>query len=116
MRRRRARLGGTLMTLRTLFGTLALATMLGACQPENPANVAAPAAPAAPDYAIKPEEKTPLDAYIAKPDPTYKWELKATYPGDGQTTYVLEMTSQTWRSAADVDRPVWTHWMTIVKP
>jgi hypothetical protein len=68
------------------------------------------------DYTIKPEEKTPLDAYVAKPDPAYKWELKATYPGDGQTTYVLEMTSQTWRSAADVDRPVWTHWMTIVKP
>ena len=94
------------------LGALALA----ACSLE--AKAPEPATPVAttPDYTIKPEEKTPLDAYVAKPDPAYKWELKATYPGDGQTTYVLEMTSQTWRSAADVDRPVWTHWMTIVKP
>lgn len=103
--------------LKRLFGTIALAAALSACQPDKPAEVAAaPAAPAGPDYSIKPEEKTPLDAYVAKPDPSYKWELKAIYPGDGQTTYVLEMTSQTWRSAKDVDRPVWTHWMTIVKP
>jgi PhoPQ-activated pathogenicity-related protein len=26
------------------------------------------------------------------------------------------MTSQTWRSAAEVDRPVWKHWMIVVKP
>ena len=94
------------------LGALALA----ACSPEAKAPEPATPVAATPDYTIKPEEKTPLDAYVAKPDPAYKWELKATYPGDGQTTYVLEMTSQTWRSAADVDRPVWTHWMTIVKP
>jgi PhoPQ-activated pathogenicity-related protein len=94
------------------LGALALA----ACSPEAKAPEPATPVAATPDYTIKPEEKTPLDAYVAKPDPAYKWELKATYPGDGHTTYVLEMTSQTWRSAADVDRPVWTHWMTIVKP
>src|SRR5262245_14007747 len=90
---------------------------LVACQPSAPktAEAEAPAAAANP-LAVKPEEKTPLDAYRAKPDPAYKWELKATYPGDGFTTYVLELTSQTWRTSADVDRPVWTHWMTIVKP
>jgi PhoPQ-activated pathogenicity-related protein len=26
------------------------------------------------------------------------------------------MTSQTWRSAAEVDRPEWRHWLTIIKP
>ncbi len=102
--------------LRNLFGAIALATTLAACQPEAPAEVAAPAASTAPDYSIKPDEKTALDAYVAKPDPSYKWELIGTYPGDGQTTYVLNMTSQTWRTSADVDKPVWTHWMTIVKP
>lgn len=100
----------------TRLGAFLLAAALAGCQPDAPADIAAPPAPAGPDYAIKAEEKTPLDAYVAKPDPAYKWELKASYPGDGQTTYVLEMTSQTWRTAADVDRPVWTHWMTIVKP
>jgi len=94
----------------------ALGLLLAACSPSAPAPVAEAPAPAAPDLSVKPDEKTALDAYIAKPDPSYKWELVGTYPGDGQTTYVLEMTSQTWRSEADVDHPVWKHWMTIVKP
>lgn len=96
-----------------LAGFIALA----ACAPETKAPEPAPApVAAAADYTIKPDEKNALDAYVAKPDPAYKWELKGTYPGDGQTTYVLEMTSQTWRTEAEVDKPVWKHWMTIVKP
>lgn len=61
-------------------------------------------------------DETALDRYIAKPDPVYKWELVKSIPGEGFTGYVLELTSQTWRSAREVDRPVWTHWLTIVKP
>ena len=60
--------------------------------------------------------ETALDRYIAAPDPAYAWKLAETITGDGFTTYVLDLTSQTWRSAADVDRPVWKHWLTIVKP
>jgi len=96
-----------------LAGFIALA----ACAPETKAPEPAPTPVAAvADYTIKPDEKNALDAYVAKPDPAYKWELKGTYPGDGQTTYVLEMTSQKWRTEAEVDRPVWKHWITIVKP
>ncbi len=94
----------------------ALALQLAACSPAKPVETAKAETPAKPDLSVKESEKTALDAYIAKPDPAYKWELKASYPGDGQTTYVLEMTSQSWRTEAEVDRPVWTHWMTIVKP
>jgi PhoPQ-activated pathogenicity-related protein len=61
-------------------------------------------------------EQTALDRYVAKPDASYKWELVKTTPGNGYTAFVLDMTSQTWRSAAEVDRPVWRHWVTIVKP
>jgi PhoPQ-activated pathogenicity-related protein len=61
-------------------------------------------------------EETALDRYVATPDPVYAWKLAGAYPGEGQTTYVLDLTSQTWRTAADVDRPVWKHWLTIVKP
>lgn len=88
------------------------ALLLAACSPATPTAEA----PAAASLAVKPEERTALDAYIAKPEPAYKWELLSTHDGDGYTGYVLEMTSQTWRSEADVDRPVWTHWMTVVKP
>lgn len=61
-------------------------------------------------------QPAPLDRYVAKPDPAYGWRLVSTIPGNGYTGYVLELTSQTWRSAKDVDRPVWKHWLTIVKP
>ena len=61
-------------------------------------------------------EETALDRYIAKPDPSYHWKLAAKYPGKGQTTYVISLTSQTWRSADEVNKPVWTHWLTVVRP
>jgi PhoPQ-activated pathogenicity-related protein len=61
-------------------------------------------------------EQTALDRYVAAPDPSYKYELVKTIPGKGYTASVLEMTSQTWRSAGEVDRNVWKHWLTVVKP
>jgi PhoPQ-activated pathogenicity-related protein len=66
--------------------------------------------------AQSPNQETALDRYIAKPDPVYGWKLIHTIPGPGHQGYVLELTSQTWRSEAEVDRPVWKHWLTIVKP
>ncbi|MBI2827078.1 MAG: PhoPQ-activated pathogenicity-related family protein [Planctomycetia bacterium] len=60
--------------------------------------------------------ETALDRYIAKADPLFAWKLAAKIPGEGYTTYILELTSQTWRTAEEVDRPVWKHWLSIVKP
>jgi uncharacterized protein (TIGR03437 family) len=62
--------------------------------------------------------ETELDRYVAEPDPAYSWRLVATIPVPalGFRTYVLEMTSQRWRSEAEVDRPVWRHWLRIVVP
>jgi PhoPQ-activated pathogenicity-related protein len=61
-------------------------------------------------------KKTPLDNYLAQPDPTYSWKLVKTIPGNGVTCYVLDLKSQTWRSTPEVDRPVWQHWLTITRP
>jgi PhoPQ-activated pathogenicity-related protein len=60
--------------------------------------------------------KTPLDEYVAKPDPAYAWKVVKTVPGDGCTTFVVDLTSQSWRSVPDVDRPLWQHWLVVVKP
>src|SRR5262245_62748568 len=60
--------------------------------------------------------KTALDKYVEAPDPAYKYELVSKVQGKGYTTYVLKMTSQTWRSTSEVDRNVWWHWMIMVKP
>jgi PhoPQ-activated pathogenicity-related protein len=62
------------------------------------------------------ENETALDRYIREPDPAYAWKLAATVKGDGYTTYIIDLTSQTWRTEKDVDRPVWKHWLTIVRP
>lgn len=61
-------------------------------------------------------EQTALDRYIAQKDSVYGWKLVSTIEGAGYRGYVLELTSQTWRSEKDVDRPVWKHWLTVVKP
>jgi PhoPQ-activated pathogenicity-related protein len=60
--------------------------------------------------------QTALDRYIAQKDAVYGWKLVKTIEGQGCTGYVLELTSQTWRSEKEVDRPVWKHWLTVVKP
>ena len=60
--------------------------------------------------------ETALDRYVARPDATYAWTLVRTVETNGLTQYVVDMKSQTWRSKQEVDRPVWQHWLTIVKP
>jgi PhoPQ-activated pathogenicity-related protein len=61
-------------------------------------------------------EQTALDRYVATPDPNYRYDLITTFAGNGYTGYVIEMTSQQWRNAAEVDHPLWKHWLTIVRP
>jgi PhoPQ-activated pathogenicity-related protein len=60
--------------------------------------------------------ETALDRYIRKPDTTYAWKVVHTIKGDGLTQFIIDLKSQTWRTTKDVDRPVWQHWLTIVKP
>jgi len=59
---------------------------------------------------------TALDRYVKQADPTYKYQVINTVKGDGFTSYIVEMTSQTWRKPTEVDRNVWKHWLTIIKP
>src|SRR5256714_7791943 len=61
-------------------------------------------------------QETALDHYIARPDPSYSWKQVATTEGPGYKSTIIELTSQTWRNASEVDRPVWKHWLIIVKP
>lgn len=58
----------------------------------------------------------PLDEYVTRKDDVYAWKLVSESRTAAHSTYVLELTSQAWRSAAEVDRPVWKHWLTITRP
>lgn len=66
--------------------------------------------------AEEPEHRTPLDDYVAQNDDSYKWKVVRSVAGPGFTTYVIDMTSQRWRTDDDVDRPLWQHWLVSVKP
>jgi PhoPQ-activated pathogenicity-related protein len=63
-----------------------------------------------------PAAETALDRYVAKPDSTYSWKIIRTERDGDSTRYIVDLKSQTWRTTKDVDRPVWQHWLTIVKP
>lgn len=60
--------------------------------------------------------RTALDRYVAAPDSNYTFSVVQSIPGKGYTTYVLDMTSQAWLTEKEVDRPLWKHWMVLIKP
>ena len=62
------------------------------------------------------DERTALDEYIAAPDTNYSFQVVATVPGKDHTTFIVDMTSQAWLTTNEVDRPLWKHWMVIIKP
>lgn len=61
-------------------------------------------------------ERTALDRYVKAPDTNYAWRVAATVKGDGVTTYMIDLTSQMWLTTNEVAKPLWQHWLTLVKP
>lgn len=61
---------------------------------------------------------TPLDDYVKAPDAsfTYGPEPARVVEDPAYTARVWKMVSQTWRSASEVDRPQWEHWLIIIEP
>jgi PhoPQ-activated pathogenicity-related protein len=72
------------------------------------------AAPQAPARAVP--SRTALDRYVAAPDPSFTWKALRALPAEGVTATLLEMTSQRWLTEKEVERPLWTHWLTVVRP
>ena len=60
--------------------------------------------------------ETALDRYVKKPDNTYAWKVLNKVEAAGTTQFVVELVSQTWRNSAEVNRPVWKHWLVVTKP
>jgi PhoPQ-activated pathogenicity-related protein len=61
-------------------------------------------------------KETPLDQYVNRPDPAYHWEVAKAISGSGYQAVVIDLTSQSWRKAGEVDRNLWKHWLTVIKP
>ena len=60
--------------------------------------------------------ETALDRYVAAPDAHFAFARVGTLPASGVTATVLELTSQQWLTAAEVDRPLWKHWLVVYRP
>jgi PhoPQ-activated pathogenicity-related protein len=60
--------------------------------------------------------QTALDKYVAAPDSNYRYVPVSKIQGTGYTAYVLDMTSQAWRTEKEVSSPLWKHWVTIIRP
>ena len=62
-----------------------------------------------------------LADYVNAFDPTYSFSIEASQTRSipflgSYNYYAIDMTSQTWRSTADVNLPVWRHWLTMYVP
>jgi PhoPQ-activated pathogenicity-related protein len=66
--------------------------------------------------APSPRIRTALDRYIAAPDPAFAFDKVGELPASGVTATVLELTSQQWLTAGEVDRPTWKHWLIVYRP
>jgi PhoPQ-activated pathogenicity-related protein len=72
---------------------------------------------AAPQQApLRRASETALDRYVAQPDASFAWKVLRELPAEGVTATLLEMTSQKWLTEKEVERPLWTHWLTVVRP
>ena len=60
--------------------------------------------------------ETALDRYVAAPDANFAWTVSKTLPAEGATATLIDLTSQRWLTDADVEQPVWKHWLVVVTP
>jgi PhoPQ-activated pathogenicity-related protein len=97
---------------------LILAGLAGGCarQPAQNAEVQPAPPPAHARSRTALTARTALDEYVARPDTNYSFRMVTRAAGGGATTFILELTSQAWLTTNEVDRPVWQHWLNIVKP
>lgn len=68
------------------------------------------------DHMRKTALPTPLDEYVAAPDDAFKYEVVAEEKRDDWASYTLHLVSQRFLTEAEVDRPLWEHYVTVVVP
>jgi PhoPQ-activated pathogenicity-related protein len=62
-------------------------------------------------------DATALDDYVNAPDPVYNYTYSGVMrEGNGWRAYMYLMTSQSWMTEKESDRPVWQHQMAVVIP
>lgn len=62
------------------------------------------------------ERRTALDNYVQAKDSHYQFKVISKTVREGSTEFLLQMTSQEWRTPAEVTPSVWEHWLRIEIP
>lgn len=57
-----------------------------------------------------------LAEYVAFDDGEFSWKKESEFKLQGATIHHLRVTSQRWRNDAEVDRPLWKHWVSVAVP
>jgi len=63
-------------------------------------------------------EPTELDEYVAAPDPAFAFDATPVAEEDLGTSIAraYRFTSQRWLTEAEVDEPLWQHWLVVYEP
>lgn len=61
-------------------------------------------------------DNSALAQFVSNVDPEFAYSVIGSTPGDGYTVYLLNMTSQRWRTEEEISPNLWNHWLTIVVP
>lgn len=94
---------------------LSVAPLLAAASIAGGQSSPLPGSPLHPLYAPW-KGPTALDDYIAHDDRAFSWELSATTEGPGWRAHHIRLVSQEWQDEGHVERPRWTHWLTVIVP
>src|SRR6188474_625104 len=100
--------------MKRLLAVLSIALVGGGVVLSVPVASAARARQAVPSTARAAE--TPLDRYVAAPDPSFAWTVSKTLPAEGVTATLIDLTSQRWLTEKEVEQPLWKHWLVVVTP
>ena len=60
--------------------------------------------------------QTALDKYVHSHDESYEFQVIRVQSTDEYSSYIVDLTSQTFLSEKDVDKTKWKHWLIVVCP
>lgn len=97
---------------------LVLFCVIGGCTPSTTPSPTSPTAPSTTPSTEPQPKTTPLDDYVAKPDPAFTYDSKPAREDvtDAYTARTYHMVSQEWLDTAKVDRTKWEHWVHVIIP
>ena len=65
---------------------------------------------------IEARELNPMESYILSEDDSYELKLLVHSDGPKHRSYQYELTSLTWLTEKEVDRPLWKHTLNVIVP